>query len=145
MPMEIPIIKLYGTEGCHKTKYYKLLLDETELPFQFLDVANNEDNAMALRGLYENGKLNFPTITIGSKKLRNPYKEDLHKWLNKLIPERLPIIHDTDNRRFILDINGELAKVTYELRDDKMFLIHSEVPFNLRGQGIGKVLVEKSL
>ena len=34
--------------------------------------------------VYENGKLNFPTITIGSKKLRNPYKEELYKWLYKL-------------------------------------------------------------
>lgn len=144
MTNEIPIIKLYGAEGCHKTKYYQLLLDETELPYQFLDVEQNKDHATELRGLYENGKLNFPTITIGSKKLRNPYKEDLYKWLNKLIPERLPLIHDKNNNRFILDINGELAKVEYQLRDDKMYLIHSEVPFNLRGQGIGKVLVEKT-
>ena len=144
MSNSIPIIKLYGAEGCHKTKYYQLLLDETELPYQFLDVEDNKDHATELRGLYENEKLNFPTITIGSKKLRNPYKEELHKWLNKLIPERLPIIHDTDNRRFILDINGELAKVTYQLRGDRMYLIHSEVPFNMRGQGIGKVLVEKT-
>ena len=144
MTNEIPIIKLYGAKGCHKTNYYRLLLNATELPYQFLDVENNEDLALALRGLYENEKLNFPTITIGSKKLRNPYKEDLHKWLNKLIPTRLPLIHDKDNKRFILDINGELAKVEYQLRDDKMYLLHSEVPFNLRGQGIGKVLVEKT-
>jgi predicted GNAT family acetyltransferase len=37
-----------------------------------------------------------------------------------------------------------LAKVTYQLRNDKMYLVHSEVPYNLRGQGIGKVLVEKT-
>ncbi len=140
----IPVIKLYGAEGCHKTRYYQLLLDETELPYQFLDVETNKDHAVELRGLYENGKLNFPTITIGKKKLRNPYKEDLHKWLNKLIPSRLPIVHDKENNRFTMDINGELAKVEYQLRDGKMYLTHSEVPYNLRGQGIGKVLVEKT-
>ncbi len=141
---DIPEIKLYGASGCHKTHYYQLLLDETKLPYQFLDVEANEDHAEELRGLYENHKLNFPTITIGKKKLRNPNKEDLIKWINKLIPSRLPLIHDIDSQQFILDINGENARVEYTLKDGQMFLMHSEVPYNLRGQGIGKVLVEKS-
>jgi len=141
---DIPEIKLYGTSGCHKTLYYQLLLDEIQLPYQFLDVEANKGHAEEMRGLYENHKLNFPTITIGKKKLRNPSKEDLIKWINKLIPNRLPIIHDIDNQRFTLNINGEIAKVDYTLRDGQMFLVHSEVPYNLRGQGIGKVLVEKS-
>ena len=97
-----------------------------------------------MRGLYKSGKLNFPTITIGKKKLRNPNDEELDKWLNKLIPTRLVIRHDKDNKRFILDINGGFAKVDYQLRNDKMYLVHSEVPYHLRGQGIGKVLVEKT-
>ncbi len=141
---DIPEIKLYGASGCHKTYYYQLLLNESQLPYQFLDVEANKGHAEELRGLYENHKLNFPTITIGKKKLRNPYKEDLIKWINKLIPSRLPLIHDIDNQRFTLNINGEIAKVEYTLKDGHMFLVHSEVPYNLRGQGIGKVLVEKS-
>ena len=84
----IPTIKLYGAAGCHKSNYYKLLLDRTNLPYQFLDVENNESSDEELRSLYENRRLNFPTITIGKKKLRNPYKEELEKWLNKLIPSR---------------------------------------------------------
>lgn len=82
-----PTIKLYGAEGCHKTHYYQILLDKTGLPYEFLDVEVNENHAEELRGLYENKRLNFPTITIGTKKLRNPYKEELEKWLNKLIPK----------------------------------------------------------
>ncbi len=144
MKNTIPKIKLYGADGCHKTNYYKLVLDEIALPYAFLDVEANEDHAKELRGLYENGKLNFPTITIGKKKLRNPYKEDIIKWVNKLIPSRLNIVHDKEIQRFTLDINGELARVDYTLRDGKMYLVHSEVPYNLRGQGIGKVLVEKT-
>jgi predicted GNAT family acetyltransferase/glutaredoxin len=139
-----PTIKLYGASGCHKTHYYQLLLDKTALPYQFLDVEKNKEFAEELRALYENRKLNFPTITIGKKKLRNPYKEELEKWLNKLIPDRLNIIHDKKNRRFTLDINGEIATVDYTLRNDKMYLNYSEVPYNLRGQGIGRVLVEKT-
>ncbi len=81
----LPKVKLYGATRCHKTSYYKGLLDEMGQSFQFLDVEENEDFAEELKSLYENGKLNFPTITIGAKKLRNPYKEELLKWLNKLI------------------------------------------------------------
>ena len=144
MKNSIPKIKLYGADGCHKTNYYKSILDEIGLQYTFLDVEVNEDHAKELRGLYENEKLNFPTITIGKKKLRNPYKEDIIKWMNKLIPSRLNIMHDKKNQRFNLDINGELAKVDYTTKGGKMYLNHSEVPYNLRGQGIGKVLVEKT-
>ena len=140
----IPKIKLYGVDGCHKTHYYQSVLDKTGLPWEFLNVEANEDHAEELRGLYKNRKLNFPTITIGEKKLRNPYREDIEKWLNKLIPSRLDIMHDKKNMRFTLDINGELAKVNYSINNDTMYLNHSEVPINLRGQGIGKVLVEKT-
>ena len=144
MRSTIPKIKLYGADGCHKTNYYKLVLDQIALAYEFLDVEANEDHAEELRGLYENQKLNFPTITIGKKKLRNPYMEDIIKWMNKLIPSRLNIVHDKGNQRFTLNINGELAKVDYTIKDGKMYLMHSEVPFYLHGQGIGRVLVEKT-
>ena len=77
-------IKLYGTERCHKTQYYKAFLDEKGLDYYFLDVETNNNFAEDLRRLYENRKLNFPTITIGKKKLRNPTVNDLNKWLSKL-------------------------------------------------------------
>lgn len=76
-------IKLFGTEKCHKTQYYKTFLETRNLDYAFLDVIENEDFAEELRNLYENRKLNFPTITINSKKLRNPSDKDLQKWLNK--------------------------------------------------------------
>ena len=141
---DIPKIKLYGAAGCHKTHYYQLVLNETGLPYDFLDVEVDENHAEELRSLYENRKLNFPTITIGKKKLRNPYKEEIEKWLNKLIPSRLDIIHDKEQQRFTLNINGEIASVNYTVKDTVMYLNHSEVPHNLRGQGIGKVLVMKT-
>ena len=137
-------IKLYGASGCHKTRYYQLVLDEIGLPYEFLDVEKNADSAEELRSLYENRKLNFPTITIGKKKLRNPYKDELIKWINKLIPQILEIQHDKDRNMFVLDVNGEEAKVEYVMKDDKMYLVHSEVPHNLRGRGIGKELVLKT-
>lgn len=77
------VIKLYGTENCHKTQYYKQIFEEVKLSYLFLDVVKNTNHANELRGLYKNSKLNFPTITIGTKRLRNPKREELYKWLNK--------------------------------------------------------------
>ncbi len=81
----LPTIKLYGTESCHKTNDYKKLLEDKKLPYLFLDVLQSEVHAKALRNLYENKKLNFPTITIGTKKLRNPREAELDTWLKKLL------------------------------------------------------------
>ncbi|WP_111684390.1 glutaredoxin family protein [Winogradskyella tangerina] len=77
-------IKLFGAARCHKTQYYQQFLDDQNLDYSFLDVELNDDYAEELRNLYENRKLNFPTITIGKKKLRNPSDKELLKWLKKL-------------------------------------------------------------
>jgi predicted GNAT family acetyltransferase len=56
------------------------------------------------------------------------------------------IIHDKENKKFILPLENNLfAKVEYSLDDtNTMRLIYSETPPQLRGQGIGKELVEKT-
>lgn len=56
----------------------------------------------------------------------------------------MEVKHDKNKHQFSMEVDGEMATVDYELKDNKMFLVYSEVPFNLRGQGIGKVLVEKT-
>lgn len=56
----------------------------------------------------------------------------------------MEIIHNRDTHEYTMDVDGDIAKVNYELRDGKMFLVYSEVPPQLRGQGIGKQLVEKT-
>ena len=78
------IIKLYGADRCHKTQHYLRFLAKQNLEFVFLDVEKNEEHANELRNLYTNGKLNFPTITINSKKLRNPSDDEFLKWIDKL-------------------------------------------------------------
>ncbi|WP_343330862.1 glutaredoxin family protein [Polaribacter staleyi] len=77
-------IKLFGTERCHKTQYYKTFLETRNLDYAFLDIEKSVENAEELRNLYENRKLNFPTITINTKKLRNPSDKDLLKWIDTL-------------------------------------------------------------
>ncbi|MGB1042286.1 MAG: glutaredoxin family protein [Tenacibaculum sp.] len=76
-------IKLYGAQRCHKTQYYQSYFKTRNLDYAFFDVEENEDYANDLRALYENRKLNFPTITIQDKKLRNPNNKELNKWLAK--------------------------------------------------------------
>ncbi|MFK7952446.1 MAG: glutaredoxin family protein [Ekhidna sp.] len=77
-------IILYGSKECHKTNYYRALLIERNLDYIFHDVIEDEQKAKELRSLYESGKLNFPTILVGDKKLRNPSDKDLNKWLDKI-------------------------------------------------------------
>lgn len=76
-------IKLYGAQRCHKTQYYQNYLKERGYVFAFLDVEKNAQFAEELRNLYPTRKLNFPTITIGVKKLRNPTTNELQKWLDR--------------------------------------------------------------
>ena len=75
---------LYGSAKCHKTMAYQDYLSSREVNFTFLDVVANMNYASELRGLYKSGKLNFPTLMVGHKKLRNPEWSVLNKWLNKL-------------------------------------------------------------
>ena len=56
----------------------------------------------------------------------------------------MTVQHEKDNNRFTMAINGEIAMVEYQLRDDKMYLTYSEVPIKLRGKGYGKKLVEST-
>lgn len=58
--------------------------------------------------------------------------------------ETFKIEHQKDEKRFVMDVDGHMAKVDYRHRDGKLWLVHSEVPLSLRGQGFGKILVEKT-
>lgn len=78
------MIQLFGTERCHKTQYYKTFLETRNINYAFLDVEESVNFAQELRNLYSTGKLNFPTITINDKKLRNPSDKELQKWLDKI-------------------------------------------------------------
>ncbi|EPR66417.1 GNAT family N-acetyltransferase [Cyclobacterium qasimii] len=56
------------------------------------------------------------------------------------------IKHKPEQKRFELELeNGRSAFILYKRNKDHLDLIHSEVPESLRGQGIGKDLVLKTL
>ena len=55
------------------------------------------------------------------------------------------ITHDKENSQLYLEADGARALIDYKIRKDRMYLTHSEVPVELRGNGIGKILIEKGL
>ena len=52
--------------------------------------------------------------------------------------------HDENLQEFSLKINGAKAFISYSKEDGVIYLNHTEVPVSLRGQGVGKMLVEKT-
>ncbi len=76
-----PIISVYGAKRCHKTLLYLNYLKSKNIEVVFFDVEKDEAAAKELRKLYATGKLNFPTLVIGNKKMRNPSLKDLGKKL----------------------------------------------------------------
>ncbi|HNP35212.1 MAG TPA: GNAT family N-acetyltransferase [Woeseiaceae bacterium] len=54
------------------------------------------------------------------------------------------IVHDKAKQQFYLTADGHKAFIDYRMENGRYQLLHSEVPSALRGQGIGKVLVEKT-
>ena len=60
-----------------------------------------------------------------------------------MLAETPNLIHDEKASQFRLELEEGIAKVDYKIRNGLMYLIHSEVPYQFRGKGVGKVLVEK--
>ena len=67
-------------------------------------------------------------------------KKEFFKELNWCMVQQ-----NKENHQYLMPINNDLAKVEYTIRNGIMFLVHSEIPYNYRGQGFGKILVEKLL
>jgi predicted GNAT family acetyltransferase len=51
------------------------------------------------------------------------------------------VIDDRDKSRFEVAIDGAVAELVYRRRADRLVLIHTEVPDQLAGRGIGGQLV----
>ena len=51
------------------------------------------------------------------------------------------VIDDSDRSRFEVAIDGAVAELTYRRRADRLVLVHTGVPDELAGQGIGGQLV----
>ena len=59
--------------------------------------------------------------------------------------EELPLAINSDRHRFELAIEGHTAFITFDLDGKTIELIHTEVPSELGGKGVGPAIAEKAL
>ncbi|MAN59663.1 MAG: GNAT family N-acetyltransferase [Flavobacteriaceae bacterium] len=55
------------------------------------------------------------------------------------------VIDNAGQKRYELNIDGNLAILEYIRATDAVYLTHTEVPSTLKGQGVGSSLVEQVL
>lgn len=54
------------------------------------------------------------------------------------------LVINTDNHRFEFYIDETVAFIEYKLKGDEILLMHTEVPEELQGMGIGNTLIQKA-
>lgn len=59
--------------------------------------------------------------------------------------EIIPLMKNSENRRFQIELNGHLAFTNYGEFGNQIALVHTETNPQLRGQGAASALVEKTL
>lgn len=52
------------------------------------------------------------------------------------------LIKEEENRRYIIQVDDQIAKIEYIEHPEKIFLVHTEVPAALKGQGVGSAMVK---
>jgi predicted GNAT family acetyltransferase len=61
--------------------------------------------------------------------------------MSEQVSDSADVIDNTDASRFELRADGRLAELVYRIRGDRLVLVHTEVPVELEGRGIGGRLV----
>jgi predicted GNAT family acetyltransferase len=57
----------------------------------------------------------------------------------------LPITNDESQQRFVVELDGSVAQLTYLVRGQRFLMIHTEVPDAFEGRGVGGALVEAAV
>jgi predicted GNAT family acetyltransferase len=65
--------------------------------------------------------------------------------MSEQLSDSADVIDNTDASRFELRADGWLAELVYRIRGDRLVLVHTEVPVELEGRGIGGRLVTAAL
>ena len=61
--------------------------------------------------------------------------------MSEQVSDSADVTDNTDASRFELRADGWLAELLYRIRGDRLVLVHTEVPVELEGRGIGGRLV----
>lgn len=61
------------------------------------------------------------------------------------MPDEPQVHDDRDAERFELDVEGWTALLQYRQHGDRLLLVHTEVPDELEGRGLGGTLVRAAL
>jgi len=61
--------------------------------------------------------------------------------MSEQVSDSAEVTDNTDASRFELRADGWLAELVYRIRGDRLVLVHTEVPVELEGRGIGGRLV----
>jgi uncharacterized protein len=61
--------------------------------------------------------------------------------MSEQLSDSANVIDNTDASRFELRADGRVAELIYRIRGDRLVLVHTEVPVELEGRGIGGKLV----
>lgn len=55
------------------------------------------------------------------------------------------VVHNAKERRFVLPIDGHEAELQYRMKGSTIHMDHTEVPKELEGRGLGKILAKVCL
>jgi predicted GNAT family acetyltransferase len=55
------------------------------------------------------------------------------------------VVYDADGRRFVADSDEYTAELVVRVRGDRLVLVHTEVPDELSGRGLGGALVSAAV
>lgn len=60
--------------------------------------------------------------------------------------KNLEVVNNKEKKQYELHFDGLLCKVEYIITNEgEIYLTHTEVPYQIEGQGLGSKLVEKTL
>jgi mycoredoxin len=72
---------LYGTDWCPKTTGFKNYFQLMAIPYDYYNVEKDTQAEQAVKDM-NGGKIKFPMVVVGEKKLKNPSIQDLNIALN---------------------------------------------------------------